>query len=293
MRRDKRVSLVARLVPMVLALGMSVGSAAAQSTGPHSAHAMPVEQTPAGEPLPPFIPTLTDDDRKAAFPDVDGHPAQDQGINYFVLFDQLEWETGTVQAAFGWDTKGWVGRDRDRLWLRTEGQRSDGDVWDAQTHAFYGRQVSRWWDVLAGVRQDLAPGPAQTWAAFGVQGLAPYWFDVEAPPPGRGGTESLPFREPEDHSAADELPRSPAASGDGDLRQARFQHDRDCGLATLDFGVRLRYLVQRDLAPYAGVVWHQKHSRHRRHRARQRREHRRRAIRRRTSVLVLMGRGQV
>ncbi len=259
MRRDKRVSLVARLVPMVLALGMSVGSAAAQSTGPHSAHAMPVEQTPAGEPLPPFIPTLTDDDRKAAFPDVDGHPAHDQGINYFVLFDQLEWETGTVQAAFGWDTKGWVGRDRDRLWLRTEGQRSDGDVWDAQTHAFYGRQVSRWWDVLVGVRQDLAPGPAQTWAAFGVQGLAPYWFDVEATAYlGAEGRNHYRFETEYDLLLTNRLVLQPQAEmeiyGKPDL-----EHDRDRGLATLDFGVRLRYLVQRDLAPYAGVVWHQKH----------------------------------
>ena len=44
----------------------------------------------------------------------------------------------------------------------------------------YGRQFSRWWDVVGGVRQDAGPGAAQTWAAFGVQGLAPYRFEVEA-----------------------------------------------------------------------------------------------------------------
>ena len=84
------------------------------------------------------------------------------------------------EDGFGWDTKGWVGRDRDRLWFRTEGQRAGDSLNDAQSHVFYGHQFARWWDVLVGVRQDFAPGPAQTWMAVGVQGLAPYWFNVEA-----------------------------------------------------------------------------------------------------------------
>ena len=44
----------------------------------------------------------------------------------------------------------------------------------------YGHAFARWWDVVGGIRQDFRPGPAQTWAAIGIQGLAPYWFDVEA-----------------------------------------------------------------------------------------------------------------
>ena len=55
-----------------------------------------------------------------------------------------------------------------------------GDLAEAQAHAPYGRAIHRWWDVVAGVRQDFRPGPARTWAAVGVQGLAPYWFEVEA-----------------------------------------------------------------------------------------------------------------
>ena len=78
------------------------------------------------------------------------------------------------------DSRGWVGRDRDRLWFRAEGDGEGGRVGEAQTHVLYGRQFSRWWDVVGGIRQDFRPGPAQTWAAFGVQGLAPYWFDIEA-----------------------------------------------------------------------------------------------------------------
>jgi copper resistance protein B len=214
---------------------------------------------PNPPPQPDFIPPVTDEDRKAAFPDVDGHATHDNGINYFVLFDQLEWETGTEQAAFGWDTKAWVGRDRDRAWFRTEGQRSDGDVWDAQTHALYGRQIARWWDVLAGVRQDFAPGPVQTWAAFGIQGLAPYWFNVEATAyVGAEGRNHYRLETEYEFLLTNRLVLQPQAEmeiyGKPDL-----EHDRDKGLATLDFGFRLRYLIRRELAPYVGVVWHQKH----------------------------------
>jgi copper resistance protein B len=256
----RRVFAIASLV-LLTALGsaMRAGAQQAPAPDPHAGHTRPEEQQPATEPLPPSVAPLTDEDRKAAFPDVAGHPAHDNAINYFVLFAQLEWETGAEQAAFGWDTKGWVGGDRDRLWFRSEGQRSDGDVWDAQTHAMFGRQIARWWDVLVGVRQDFAPGPAQTWAAFGIQGLAPYWFDVEATAyVGADARNHYRLETEYEFLVTNRLVLQPQAEieiyGKPDL-----EHDRDVGIATLDFGVRLRYLLRRELAPYGGVVWHQKH----------------------------------
>jgi copper resistance protein B len=256
----RRVFAIASLV-LLTALGsaMRAGAQQAPAPDPHAGHTRPEEQQPATEPLPPSVAPLTDEDRKAAFPDVAGHPAHDNAINYFVLLDQLEWETGAEQAAFGWDTKGWVGGDRDRLWFRSEGQRSEGDVWDAQTHAMFGRQIARWWDVLVGVRQDFAPGPAQTWAAFGIQGLAPYWFDVEATAyVGADARNHYRLETEYEFLVTNRLVLQPQAEieiyGKPDL-----EHDRDVGIATLDFGVRLRYLLRRELAPYGGVVWHQKH----------------------------------
>jgi copper resistance protein B len=226
---------------------------------PHAGHETAGEQPPAGEPLPAFIPPVTDEDRRAAFPDVDGHATHDNAINYFVLVDQLEWEGAAAEQGFGWDTKGWVGRDRDRVWFRTEGQQANGRVNDAQSHVFYGRQISRWWDVLVGVRQDFDPGPAQTWAAVGIQGLAPYWFDVEATAyVGANGRNHYRFETTYEFLLTNRLILQPQAEleiyGKPDL-----EHERDKGLATLDFGFRLRYLIRRELAPYAGVVWHQKH----------------------------------
>jgi copper resistance protein B len=249
---------------IAIALVLPPAAASAQTPDPHAGHAKPTPAAPSGtaqEPgsLPPFIPPATDEDRKAAFPDVDGHPTRDNDINYFVLFDQLEWERGRSDQGFGWDTKGWVGRDRDRVWFRTEGQYADETVVDAQSHVFYGRAISRWWDVVAGIRQDFDPGPAQTWAAVGIQGLAPYWFNVEATAYlGANARNHYRFETEYEFLLTNRLVLQPMAEmeiyGKPDL-----EHERDKGLATLDFGFRLRYLIRRELAPYVGVVWHQKH----------------------------------
>jgi copper resistance protein B len=255
----KRMPTRALVASIAAVLVVGVTPARSQTADPHAGHRMQAEPPPASEPLPPFIPPVTDEDRKAAFPDVDGHATHDNRFNYFVLFDQMEWERGGADQGFGWDTKGWVGRDRDRIWFRTEGQYADDTLADAQSHVFYGRAISRWWDVVAGIRQDFDPGPAQTWAAVGLQGLAPYWFNVEMTAYlGANARNHYRFETEYEFLLTNRLVLQPMAEmeiyGKPDL-----EHERDKGIATLDFGLRLRYLIRRELAPYAGVVWHQKH----------------------------------
>ena len=132
----------------------------------HAAHQPAPPSVPASAPaavptvpLPPLIPPVTDADRAAAFPDIAGHAAHDNAVHFFVLFDQLEWLAGRGGGDLSWDNKGWIGRDRTRLWFRTEGAREDVRVEGAQAHLLYGRAISRWWDVVAGVRQDVRPRP--------------------------------------------------------------------------------------------------------------------------------------
>src|SRR3546814_20832396 len=73
-----------------------------------------------------------------------------------------------------------VGTYLNRRWVRSEGERVDGTNESADVEVLYGRIFAPWWDVVAGVRQDFDPGSSQTFAAIGVQGLAPYKFEVEA-----------------------------------------------------------------------------------------------------------------
>jgi len=208
--------------------------------------------------LPSFIPLVTDEDRKAAFPDVERHAVHDEAANYFVLFDQLEWQAGKGATGMSIDGRGWVGGDRDRLWFRTEGDGDEGRVGEAQAHVLYGRQFSRWWDVVAGIRQDVRPGPAQTWAAFGVQGLAPYWFDVEATAyVGAAGRTRARLEIEYEILLTNRLVVQPLVEAEV-VGKSDPERGIGAGLSTTDAGVRLRYEIRRELAPYVGVSWNTK-----------------------------------
>ncbi|MGE0040703.1 MAG: copper resistance protein B [Vicinamibacterales bacterium] len=202
----------------------------------------------------PAIPPITDADRAAAFPDVHGHALHDNDIHSFVLLDQLEWRPQDA-GAYAWNGKGWIGRDLDRVWFRTEGQGERGDVDDAEVQVFYGRAISRWFEALGGVRQDLRPGPGITWAAVGVQGLAPYWFEVEATAfVGTGGRTALRLEAEYELLLTNRLILQPRVELDlhGRTDAAR---GIGAGLSTAETGLRLRYEIRREIAPYLGVSW--------------------------------------
>ena len=185
-----------------------------------------------------------------------GHTVHDDAINIFMLFDQLEWQSGHGIGGVSWDARGWIGKDRDRLWLRSEGT-SDGDRLESgDVHALYGRAISPWWDVVAGVRQDVRPGAAQTWAAFGVQGLAPYRIEIEATGyVGGSGRTHLRLEAEHELLITNRLVLQPLIETDlfGKDDPAR---GIGAGLSAIDAGLRLRYEIRRELAPYVGVTWH-------------------------------------
>jgi len=206
----------------------------------------------------PDLPPITDADRAAAFPDVAGHTIHDQTINSFVLFDQLEWQDADEGSALNWDAKAWVGRDIDRLWLRAEGERVDGRTEESELEAFWGHSFARWWDFVAGVRQDFRPGPSQSWAAFGVQGLAPYKFEVEATAYlGESGQAAVQLEAEYELLLTNRLILQPLVEVNV-YAEDDPQRGIGSGLSTTEVGLRLRYELRRELAPYIGVTWDRK-----------------------------------
>jgi copper resistance protein B len=200
-------------------------------------------------------PPLTDEDRAAAFPDVSGHMVHDDVTHFFVLFDQLEYQHGGGSNGVNWDNRGWIGGDRTRFWFRAEGEGENGRVDDAHVHALYGRAIAPWWDVVAGVRQDFRPGDPQTWAAIGIQGLAPFWLDVEATGyVGAGGRTQARVEVEYQLLLTNRLVLQP-------LIETEIYGKSDpgrgigAGLSSAEAGLRLRYEVRRELAPYVGLSW--------------------------------------
>jgi len=97
-----------------------------------------------------------------------------------LLVNQLEWRDGGGTNGPAWDAQAWYGTDFDKLWFKTEGVRVDGATEDARAELLWDRIFSRWWSTQAGVRHDFGTGPSRNWLALGVQGLAPWFFEIEA-----------------------------------------------------------------------------------------------------------------
>jgi copper resistance protein B len=172
-----------------------------------------------------------------------------------LLLDQFEWRHDGAADAAVWEGEAWYGGDYDKLWLRTEGNRLQGITENARVELLWDRIVSRWWNLQAGAREDFGNGPPRTWAALGVQGRAPYGFDVEATVyAGDAGRTAARVKVEYDLRLTRRLVAQPEAEANlyGKADPAR---QLGSGLADLDAGVRLRYELRREFAPYVGLAW--------------------------------------
>lgn len=172
-------------------------------------------------------------------------------------FDQLEWRDTQAGNALGWDGRVWYGNDYDKAVLKSEGDRVDGR-YGGSAELLWDRVISRWWSLQAGVAHDFGEGPSRSWAAFGVQGLAPYWFEVEALVyVGEQGRTAARFSTEYEMFLTQRLVLQPK------LELELFGKDDvdngiGSGFSDAQLGLRLRYEIRREFAPYIGVVWSRK-----------------------------------
>lgn len=200
------------------------------------------------------IPPLTAEDRLAARPPPADHPVHDDTVQYYVLFDRLEGFDGDEGAGQAWEGQAWIGTDLDRLWLRSEGERVGGHTESADLEVLYGRAVSPWWDLVAGVRHDFEPGASRDFLAFGVQGLAPYKFEVEATAyVGESGQSALRLEVEYETLLTNRLILQPLVEVET-YGKDDAERGIGSGLSSVEAGLRLRYEVVRQFAPYVGVV---------------------------------------
>src|SRR5690606_34081863 len=79
-----------------------------------------------------------------------------------------EWQDRPGGDALKWDVSAWLGNDRNRVWLRDEGDHVRGDQVENRVELLWGHPLARW-EFLAGVRQDSGPTPSRTYGAVGGQ----------------------------------------------------------------------------------------------------------------------------
>ena len=174
-----------------------------------------------------------------------------------VLVDRLERAADTEGPARGltrYDIRAWYGGTYDKAVVKAEGEVLRGKVPDNRTELLWSHAVAAYWDTQLGLRSDAGSGrPSRNWLAFGVQGLAPYWFELEATAYlGDGGRSALRLNAEYELLVTQRLvlqPRAEASLYGRDDPQAHIGR----GLSSATVGLRLRYEINRQFAPYVGV----------------------------------------
>lgn len=187
------------------------------------------------------------------------HGLHMHGATYLgsVVVDHLEAFSGDGSNGQAIDMQAWYGGDLDKLWFKAESERSDGRQGATRIEALWNHAYAAYWGAQVGVRHDVGEGPSRDWVAFGVQGLAPYWFELEATAyVGESGRTALRLEAEYELLLTQRLILQP------DVELNFYGKDDPArgigsGLSDLDVGLRLRYEFTRKFAPYVGVVWSQ------------------------------------
>lgn len=187
-------------------------------------------------------------------------PVHNSPVLGYGILNQNEFRTGNGSSTYRWDGEGWYGNNLNRAWFKTEGNRNAGESEEAEAQALYSRAITRYFDLQAGARYDFGAGPSQTWAAFGIQGLAPHYFDLGAHLFVSGGHASIRVEGSRDLLITQRLILQPQAEfnfyGQSDSRRGI-----GAGFGDIDAGLRFRYEIRRQIAPYIGLTYVSKYGR--------------------------------
>ncbi len=190
-------------------------------------------------------------------------PVNDQENHLFTLFDVLEYrpQTGGGESAsdYRWDIEGWYGGDYNRLWFKSEGQRDTAFKadYDVDFQLLYGRFIRKYYDFQVGGRVETQSfrgrNVTRGQTVIGIEGLVPYNYELEAALfVDQNGKVSGRLSLTKDFLLTQRL-----------ILQGRFETNAavqrverfttGSGLNNMEFGVRLRYEIRREFAPYVGV----------------------------------------
>lgn len=182
----------------------------------------------------------------------------DDPFLFMLKVDKLELRDVDEGTALVWDAQAWAGKDLNKLWIKSEGEQVDNEIEEGDVEVLYSRAIAPFWDLQAGWRHDFHPTPSRDWAAFGVKGLAPYLFEVDATAyAGESGRLAASLDVEYEYMFTQKLILTP------ELEMNFYSKDDEAvgigsGLSAMEAGLRLRYEIVREFAPYIGVNWWRK-----------------------------------
>jgi copper resistance protein B len=241
------------------------GSPPAQpGTDPHAGHQM---ASTAGPPVAPPPPEAMSGPAHAAdlvFGAEQMTAARDElhmthGAHNFQKFtiDQLEVSVGDGVEGYAWeDVQFWYGGDIDKLWLKSEGEGEFGEGFErGDVQALWSHAVDPWFDVQAGVRLNFGRGPERPHLVLGIQGLAPYWFEIDAAAfLSSSGDVTGRIEAEYDLRITQRLILQPQIEVDWALQDVP-ELGIGSGISSAEAGLRLRYEIVPEFGPYVGIAY--------------------------------------
>lgn len=176
-----------------------------------------------------------------------------------ILFDLAEYQARKSGDGYRWEAEAWFGGDIDRFMVKTEGEGTFGEpIDDAEVQLLYSRAVAPYWNAHVGVRHDFRPDPSRTYAVVGIEGVAPYWFHLSGQ---LFLSDKGDFRARAEGSYDQRITQSLILSPRAEFNLSAQDMPAigvGSGLTDVELGLRLRYEVRKEFAPYVGVEWSRK-----------------------------------
>lgn len=171
------------------------------------------------------------------------------------LLERLEAGFDDDSETYAWHIQGWYGGDIHRFWWKSEGEGAfDNEIEHAELQLLYSRAITPYFDLQAGLRQSYLDGEDRTDLVVGVQGLAPYWFEVGAAAfVSTDGDVTARAEVEYDLRLTQKLILQPSA--ELNFAAQDIPDDIGAGFTDANVGVRLRYEISRSFAPYVGIEW--------------------------------------
>jgi copper resistance protein B len=181
-----------------------------------------------------------------------------------IIFEQLEYRDSSDSSMNRWDMQGWRGTDYEKFWLKFEGEDNNSESsGEFELQTLYSEATSAYWDLQFGARYDRTYGDGANderyFGVFGVQGLAPYWFEIE----------SALFIDKDANVSARFVASYDLLFSQRLIFQPRFELNASAndlpdfgigqGINDIQIDLRLRYEFKREIAPYIGISWQKKY----------------------------------
>jgi len=176
-----------------------------------------------------------------------------------VMIDTLEYMALRGKDGMRWQGEAWFGGDINRAIVKTEGEgETSGPAHHAEVQALYSRAIGPYFDLQAGLRHDIKPSPSRTYAVLGLEGLAPYWFEVGAAAFVSDKGDLLARAEASyEQLITQRVILEPRAELNFSAQTMPAQRIGR-GLSDIELGLRLRYEIRREFAPYVGITYSRK-----------------------------------